>query len=228
MAVGDVKAVKPRKLGGIPDFSKIQVDVKPADRPPASPATPDVYLPSPEAPADATGNPATRQPKAAPAAPAPGEPTPEQMKLFAKIGATIGAAVGGLLNYGFYRKAASLIAAGKPVGAALGKVAPMIGAAFGTWGLVKKVTVDWNQKDNHNKWDDCIRIAGDALQIAGGIAALVPGIGLLPGLAMQLASVGVNWVGEMFNDSVTPPSNPIGDLFGLDRDKEQPKAEGGK
>ncbi|MBM3274903.1 MAG: hypothetical protein FJZ00_07105, partial [Candidatus Sericytochromatia bacterium] len=168
------------------------------------------------------------QPQEAPAAPAAGEPTPEQVKLFAKVGATIGAGVGALLNYGFYRKAANLIAAGKPVGAALGKFAPMIGAAIGTWALVKKVTVDWNQKDNHNKWDDCIRIAGDALQIAGGIAALVPAIGLLPGLAMQLASVGVNWVGEMFNDSVTPPSNPIGDLVGLGQDKEKPKADGAK
>ncbi|MBM3270127.1 MAG: hypothetical protein FJZ01_21035 [Candidatus Sericytochromatia bacterium] len=197
MAVGEVKTSTPRKLGNLPDFSKVQIDVRPA------PAGRDTYVPAPQAPE-------APQPQAAP------EPqiTPEQERLFNRIGATVGAGIGALFSWGFLKKAAALVKSGKPVGIGLGKVVPIIGAAIGAWGLVKKATVEWKQEGNSRKWDDLIRMAGDGMQVAGGIAALVPAIGLIPGLTLQLAAIGVSWLGDMFNDSPAKATNPLEGLFG--------------
>ncbi len=196
MAVGEVKPSTPRKIGAIPDFSKVQIDVRPA-----GPA--DTYVPAPKPPA-------AEAPQAAP------EPqlTREQELTMPKIGTSVGAGIGALFSYGFMRKAANLVAAGKPVGIGLGKIAPLIGSAIGAWGLVKKATVEWNLAGNHRKWDDVIRMAADAMQVGGGVAALVPAVGIVPGLAIQLAAVGVSWVGEMFNDAPAPATNPFAGLFG--------------
>ena len=128
--------------------------------------------------------------------------SPEKQKLWHRVGISIGTAVGVLFGYGFMRKAASLIAAGKPVGFFLGKVAPVIGGAMGAWSLHTKITKDWSAKGNDRKWDDVIRMAGDGLQIAGTVAAFVPAAGLVAGLGLQLAGTVVTWLGEMFNDAI--------------------------
>jgi len=112
----------------------------------------------------------------------------------------IGAGIGGLFSYGFYRKAVNLVAAGKPVGFGLGKLAPAIGGVIGGWSLYKQVTKEWNAEGNTRKWDDVIRIASNVMQVAGAVFAFVPALGIVPALGLQLASVGVTWVGEMFND----------------------------
>lgn len=295
MAVGEVKA-RPGRLGGMPDFSKVQIDVAPAaggertnrpvtqgdrfepTKPQATPQAAEAPQPIPAEEAQAlrqmfaylkqqhpaakdrlealegrllslsaqqffkvaefrqeanaartpeeikaydarlAGDPeffiaeATRdidKAKAAlpqfdlPAAPRDpaGQITPRQKMFWHRVGNTIGAAIGGLFGYGFMRKAATLIAAGKPVGVFLGKIAPVIGGAIGAWSLHKKATKEWNAEGNDRKWDDVIRMAGDGLQMAGAVAAFVPALGLVAGLGMQLAGTFVTWAGEMFNDA---------------------------
>lgn len=188
----EIKAYDAR-LASDPDFF-ISEATRDIDR--ARAALPQFDLPAGTRAADGQQSPAQDPADRAP------EMTPEQKTFWHRVGTSIGTAIGAVFGYGFMRKAASTLAAGKPVGFFLGKAAPAIGGAIGAWSLKKKITEEWNARGNDRKWDDVIRMAGDGLQIAGAVAAFVPAAGLVAGLGLQLAGTLVTWAGEMFNDAV--------------------------
>lgn len=119
-----------------------------------------------------------------------------------RIGVGIGAGVATLFNGLTLRHAGKLAAAGKPAGVFLGKVTPALSTALAGYTLVERVRKGFDGPDNVRKWDDALRVTGDVIQAGGGIAAFVPAVGLVPGLAAITAGTLVTALGDFFDDEV--------------------------
>jgi hypothetical protein len=123
-----------------------------------------------------------------------------------RIGVGIGAGLSTVFNAVTLREAAKLVAAGKPAGVFLGKVTPALAVGISGYTLYDRFRKGFSGTDNVRKWDDALRVAGDALQVGGGVAAFVPAVGLVPGMVAITAGTLVTALGDFFDDEVGKPA----------------------
>lgn len=119
-------------------------------------------------------------------------------------------AFGTAIGLGFDALTINWIKKGKLDGKA-GKLMGGIGGAFSIYGGVSEGIKDvkcWSHPDNKRKWDDAVRIAGDATQVASGgilMASIKKGPkAMLTGVVTGMAASVVKLVGKLGDDL---PSN---------------------
>lgn len=160
-----------------------------------------------------------RQATAGPVAPAPVAAPRDRVALSAtaadeqaavrrghRVGVGIGAGLSTVFNAVTLRQAAKVVAAGKPAGVFLGKVTPALSVGIAGYTLYDRFKKGFSGTDNVRKWDDALRVAGDALQVGGGVAAFVPAVGLVPGMVAITAGTLVTALGDFFDDEVGKPA----------------------
>lgn len=122
-----------------------------------------------------------------------------------RIGVGIGAGLSTLFNGITLRQAAKVVAAGKPAGFLLGKLTPALSSGFAGYSLYERFRKGFDGPSNARKWDDALRVAGDAIQVGGGVVAFVPAVGLVPGMVAITAGTLVTALGDLFDDEVGKP-----------------------